>query len=270
MSLQAIPLTPRIASEIRAPRADLLAGTHAQQLRNLLEQRGVLVFRGVNFSDDEQLAFSKTLGQVIQQGSRGLYNISLDQKLNATADLLYGAFCWHIDGTTDDVPTRAALLSPRQLSEIGGETEFANTYASYEDLPASHQQKIDKLRVVHMQETIQRQVFPYPTDAQLERWRKQPSKTHPLVWTHTSGRKSLVLGLTATSIEGMDPVEGRALLRRLQEWAALPQYVYRHEWQMGDLLMWDNTGVMHRVQYYAPDCGRMLHRSTLVGEEALV
>jgi alpha-ketoglutarate-dependent taurine dioxygenase len=270
MNLQTIALTPRIGTEIRADRMALVGGAYAQQLRDLLEQRGVLIFRGLDLSDEEHLAFSRTLGTVIKQGEKGLYNISLDQKLNVTADLLYGAFCWHIDGTTDDVPTRAALLSPRKLSETGGDTEFANTYAAYDDLTAADKQLIDKLRVVHMQETIQRQVFPYPTEAQVQRWRSQATKVHPLVWTHRSGRKSLVLGLTATSIEGMDPVEGRALIRRLQEWATLPQFIYRHKWRLGDLLIWDNTGVMHRAEYYQPDCGRVLHRSTLVGEEALV
>jgi alpha-ketoglutarate-dependent taurine dioxygenase len=270
MALEATNLTPRVGAQIRADREGLIRGEYSQEIRTILEQRGVVVFRGLHLTDEEHWALSETLGEIIPQGEKGIYKISLDMKKNATADLLYGAFCWHIDGTTDDIPTRASMLSPRKLSETGGQTEFANTYASYDDLPDSDKAMIDKLRVVHMQESIQRQVFPYPTEEQVNRWRNMPTKTHPLVWTHESGRKSLVLGLTATSIEGMDPVEGKALLRRLQEWASQPQYVYRHEWEMGDSLIWDNTGVMHRVSYYPPDCGRMLHRTTLVGEEALV
>jgi alpha-ketoglutarate-dependent taurine dioxygenase len=270
MTLQTIDLAPRIGTEIRGDRQAILSGAYSQQIRNLLEERGVLVFRGLKLEEDEQLAFSNTLGEVIPQNRTGIYKISLDQKKNDTADLLFGAFCWHIDGTTDDIPTRASILSPRKLSEVGGQTEFANTYASYEDLPEAQKKAIDKLRVVHMQETIQRHVFSNPTDAQVARWRSRPTKTHPLVWNHQSGRKSLVLGLTATAIEGMDPIEGRMLIRQLQEWASQPQYIYRHEWHLDDLLIWDNTGVMHRVQYYQPDCGRMLNRTTLVGEEALV
>ena len=79
-----------------------------------------------------------------------------------------------------------------------------------------------------------------------------------------------MLGLTATSIEGMSLEQGRSLIDKLQEWASRPQYVYRHSWRMGDLLIWDNTGVMHRVDPYPLESGRMLHRTTLVGEEALV
>jgi alpha-ketoglutarate-dependent taurine dioxygenase len=271
MTLDTRDLAPRIGTQIKASREALLDGTYAVELRELLEQRGVLVFRGLDLDDDEQLAFSQTLGDVIPQGERGIYNITLDKaKAQYGGDFLRGTFCWHIDGTTDDIPTRASLLTPRQLSEVGGRTEFANTYASYEDLPEADQRAIDKLRVVHMQETIQRHVHPNPTEDQLALWRSRAPKTHPMVWTHRSGRKSLVLGLTAAGVEGMDPQAGRTLIDRLQAFATQPQYIYRHEWRMGDLLIWDNTGVMHRVEPYPPESGRLLHRTTLVGEEALV
>jgi alpha-ketoglutarate-dependent taurine dioxygenase len=270
MTLQTIDLTARIGTEIKADRQALLSGGHSQQIRDLLEQRGVLIFRGLNLEDQEQLAFSRTLGDVIPQGEKGIYKITLDEKESDTADFIRGTFCWHIDGTIDEVPTRASMLSPVKLSEIGGQTEFANTYAAYDDLPASEKKAIDKLKVVHKQETLQRKIFPNPTEAQLERWRSRATRIHPLVWTHRSGRKSLVLGLTATSIEGMSLEQGRSLIDKLQEWASRPQYVYRHSWRMGDLLIWDNTGVMHRVDPYPLESGRMLHRTTLVGEEALV
>lgn len=270
MVLQTTDLTPRIGTQIKVDRAELLKGRHSKRIRDLLEQRGVVIFRGLNLNDDEQLALSKTLGEVIPQGEKGLYKITLEESAHDTVDLLHGTFCWHIDGTCDDVPTRASILNPRKLSETGGQTEFANTYAAYEDLPESDKKAIDKLRVVHMQETLQRHVFPNPTDEQVVRWRSRPTKTHPLVWTHRSGRKSLVLGMTATSIEGMPYTEGLSLINRLQAWASQPKYVYSHAWQMGDLLIWDNTGVMHRVQRYPVDSGRLLQRTTLVGEEALV
>ena len=67
----------------------------------------------------------------------------------------------------------------------------------------------------------------------------------------------------------MDRDEGRALLDELQAWATQRKFVYRHEWSVGDLVIWDNTGVMHRVEPYPPDSGRMMHRTTLVGEEAI-
>jgi alpha-ketoglutarate-dependent taurine dioxygenase len=85
-----------------------------------------------------------------------------------------------------------------------------------------------------------------------------------------SGRKSLVLGATASHVEGMEPDESQELLNHLMEQATQPHLVYQHEWQVGDLVIWDNTGTMHRVVPYSADSGRMMHRTTLVGEEPLV
>jgi len=267
--LTTINLTPRIATEIRADRETLLTGREAAGIRRVLEERGVVVFRELNLSDEEQVAFSRTLGEIIPQGEKGIYKVTLDKKENDRADYLRGAFYWHIDGTTDDVPTRASLLSARRLSPTGGQTEFANTYSAYDDLPESEKKAIDKLKVVHTLESVQLLVNPTPSAAEREGWRRYKAKTHPLVWRHQSGRKSLVLGATASHVEGMDLNEGRALLNRLQDWAARPEFVYRHEWKLGDLLIWDNTGTMHRVLEYALDSGRMMHRTTLVGEERL-
>ena len=90
-----------------------------------------------------------------------------------------------------------------------------------------------------------------------------------MAWTHQSGRKSLLLGLTAGRIEGMAEEDSRALLDEMQAWSTQPQFVYRHEWTVGDMIIWDNTGVMHRVEAYPANSGRLLSRTTLEGEEAI-
>ena len=90
-----------------------------------------------------------------------------------------------------------------------------------------------------------------------------------MVWTHQSGRKSLLLGATADYVIGLPVEESRALLARLRDWATQPQYVYQHQWQPGDLLIWDNTGTMHRVLPYDVTCGRRLHRFTVLRRELL-
>jgi alpha-ketoglutarate-dependent taurine dioxygenase len=71
------------------------------------------------------------------------------------------------------------------------------------------------------------------------------------VWKHRSGRKSLVLGSTASHVVGMERDEGRACLRGWKRRATQPQFVYQHRWMLGDLMIWDNTGTMHRVTPYA-------------------
>lgn len=98
-------------------------------------------------------------------------------------------------------------------------------------------------------------------------WRTNPDRTHSLVWTHKSGRKSLVIGSHASHIDEMDKDEGQALLQELLDWTTQPRFVYRHEWSIGDLLIWDNTGVLHRAEPYPIDSGREMHRTTLLGEE---
>ena len=89
------------------------------------------------------------------------------------------------------------------------------------------------------------------------------------MWTHKSGRKSLVTGVSADHIEGMDWAEGRALLEKLDATITSDEYVYSHEWTVGDLLIWDNTVSLHRAAHYEPTSGRLMHRVTLEGEESL-
>ena len=269
MALEMTDLKPRIGTELHATRDDLLSGAHAAQVREVLEQRGVVLFRQVGLDDREQVAFARTLGDVVDLGVDNIYKVSLDRNVTRTADYLLGTFLWHIDGTTDEVPTRASVLSARKLSDTGGQTQWANTYAAYEDLPAEDKEAIDGLRVVHHVETIERAARDNFTEQDVASWRSRPVRSHPLVWAHGSGRKSLVLGATATRVEGMGDEEGRALLDRLQAWATQPQFVYEHEWTVGDLVIWDNTGTMHRVIPYDADSGRLMHRTTLVGEEPL-
>ena len=270
MTLTTVDLAPRIGTEIRADRTDLIAGAHSAQLRRLLEARGVLVVRDFHLDRDEQLAFAQTIGGVQAIGGNSIFKISLDPAENPGAEYLKGSFYWHIDGSTDDVPNLAAMLNAKTLSPSGGQTLFANTYAAWDDLPDEDKAACASLRAVHSLECAQRMVNPEPSPQELAIWQGRPSKTHPIVWTHKSGRKSLVLGATADYIEDMGIAEGRALLCKLRGWATQPQFVYRHEWELGDLLIWDNTGTMHRVEPYPLDCGRMMHRSTIEGEEALV
>jgi alpha-ketoglutarate-dependent taurine dioxygenase len=118
-----------------------------------------------------------------------------------------------------------------------------------------------------MLEISQRYWHPEPSYAELRAWQKMPPRTLPLVWKHRSGRKSLVLGATASHVEGIDLREGWALLTRLRDWATQPQFVYRHEWKLGDVVIWDNTGTMHRAMPYPLDSGRLMHRTKLHGEE---
>lgn len=268
--LEIVDLTPRIGSEIRTDLDTLLSGRESSTIRDVLERRGVVFFRGLDIGDEEQVAIATTLGTLVaNEGQGGINKISLDEKVNQRAKYLQGSMFWHFDGSLQPLPNLATLLRAVQLSETGGQTEFCNTYAAYDDLPDADKDAIAELRVVHSAERSQYYVTPEMGYDEVAFWQKSPTKACPIVWTHQSGRKSLLLGATSDYVIGLPVEESRALLARLRDWATQPQYVYQHQWQPGDLLIWDNTGTMHRVLPYSVDSGRLMHRTILAGEEPL-
>jgi alpha-ketoglutarate-dependent taurine dioxygenase len=283
MTLETTNLSARMGTQIAISKADLLSGAHAQEIRALLDQRGVLLFRGIAPSDEELRMIARSLGElrvgaqkrgsdgkVLNEGEQGVMKISLDAKVNPEyARFLPGNHLWHMDGTYEVIPPLATLFTPFKLSPTGGDTMFANTYAAFEDLPADERAEYEKLHVRH---TMQSALFPMMRDVSPEEfavWASYPQRIHPLVWHHKSGRKSLVLSTSCACIEGMHPSESHDLIERLMRHATQDQYVYRHKWQPGDLVIWDNTGAMHRVTAFDKDSGREFHRATLNGEEPI-
>ncbi|WP_422744879.1 TauD/TfdA dioxygenase family protein [Mycobacterium sp. WMMD1722] len=262
-------ISPRIGTRVLTGKDALLSGAHAGEIRDLLEQRGVLVFPQIGFTDAEQVAFTETLGTLAtERKGEKLYNVTLDTKVNKQADYLKGSLYWHLDGTMNEVPILASLLSSKVLpSTGGGDTEFCNTYAAYEDLSDDDKQALEDVRVMHSTWTTLLYYEPEPKLETLQAMMAIGERELPLVWRHRSGRKSLVLGCTAGHVVGTDRARSTELLVRLREWATQPQFVYRHQWSVGDLVMWDNTGTMHRARPYDPDSGRLLNRTKLAGEE---
>ena len=267
-------LTPTVGALVRGVDADQLLHDDALPAWTLeaLEANGALVFHDLHLDDEAQVAFSRKLGTVEKFG-RGehpeIFRVTLDPAKNPSAAYLRGTFDWHIDGCTDDIPIMATMLSAHAVAESGGETELASSYQAYEDLSDDDKDRLESLRVVHTVEASQRLHNPDPTPEQVEIWRKRPAKEHPLVWTHRSGRKSLVLGATTDHIVGMDLGEGRALLDELVRGATIPERVYRHHWQVGDVVIWDNRGVLHRACPYDPTSPRDMHRTTFAGDEPI-
>lgn len=264
-------LKPEIGARILASKETLLSGEFAEEIRELLEQRGVLLFPEVHFTDEEQIAFTKTLGTFAPEMRGGeVYKVTLDKTQTATADYLKGAFYWHFDGFNNQVPIRASILSAKVLAPTGGNTEFANTYAAYDALPEERKTQIEDLKAVHGLAITQMYHTPEPTYEQFKEWRAVGRNVLPLVWKHQSGRKSLVIGNSAVNILDTDPMDGLELLVYLRDWATQERFHYSHEWAVGDCVIWDNTGTLHRAMPYALDSGRMMHRTKLQGEEAIV
>ncbi len=237
-----------------------------------LEANGVLVFPRLDLDDAAQVQFSRTLGRVeVFPGNDPpeIFRVTLDPAKNPAAAYLRGTFDWHIDGCTDDIPIMATVLSAHAVAGAGGQTEFASTYAAYDALSPAEKEQVLALRVVHTIEASQRLHNPDPAPEEVELWRRRPAKQHPLVWTHRSGRRSLVLGATTDHVVGRSGEDGRIILDDLLARATAPDLVYRHQWEVGDLVIWDNRGVLHRALPYDPGSARDMHRCTLAGDEAI-
>jgi len=262
-----VPIESSIGRQVDASKSDLISRRYASEIRDLLIVHGVLCFPGVWLDDEEQLEFAKSIGEI-----KSDWDVSSDGNVNGNnrlAEYQKSSIFWHFDGFGVDIPEFATIMSPRILENgKGGATEFADCYAAFEELPDTDKQLVDRLWVWHSFETQMRNVNPQPTEQEVEAWRHGgPPHIQPFVWHHGSGRKSLLLGGSANMIEGMEPRAAAALIRRLNAWITQPRYVFRYSWQLGDLVMWDNTGTLHRAVPYASDSKRLMHRTTIAGWE---
>jgi len=270
-----------IGGIVHVDRANVCDDDVVAACRAAIETRGVLVLPQVYLSDAEQLAFTDKFGERVQftgtvPGGEGgdddeLYKITLDEEFNSEPDYVLGTFFWHMDGVTIDQPLpKATMISGRKLSPTGGQTEFASTFAAYAALPDEEKLAIADLKVIHRMIASMRPLYVDMPEERVKRYTSMATDmVHPLVWTQVDGRKSLVLGTHADEIMGMTVSAGRSLLARLTEWSAQPAFTYSHDWQEGDFIVWNNCGVMHRVVPYESNCGRMMHRTTIMGSERL-
>lgn len=278
MSVAIEPVKPLIAAIVHVDKAHLCDEDVIKKIRAALEERGVLIFPLINLSEQEQRDFTAKLGGARQKsivkvpgfdaGAEDVYKITLDKKLNTEPDYVLGTFFWHIDGVMiDNVVPKAGVLSARQLPAEGGATEFANLYAAYDRLPEEEKEQIEGLKAIHSIEAALRPAFGSTPKERAEQYlTMSPPMEQPLVWTHKDGRKSLLIGTSADGVAGWPGPHGRALLWRLNQWAAQPDFVYTHRWKVGDLLIWDNEGLMHRVVPYT-DESRVMHRTQIAGQE---
>jgi alpha-ketoglutarate-dependent taurine dioxygenase len=268
LELNVRDLTPRTGCEIKLDAETLIGGKLASQIRRVLEQRLAICFANVHLSPEQQVRFASTLGPLGNPQRGGILKVSPNPHVNpdaTVADYQRASFTWHFDGYNGGVPDYATVLNPRTLPEQGGETEIANTVAAFEDLPEDEKDYLETLHVVHDTETAMRSVTPWPTLAQVLQWQRSGQRLYPLVWTTKSGRKSLLIGHSASHVVGMSLRDGRTLLCRLCEWATQPQYLFRHSWHLGDILLWDNVGTLHRAAPYPTDSKRLLDRTAVLG-----
>jgi alpha-ketoglutarate-dependent 2,4-dichlorophenoxyacetate dioxygenase len=235
------------------------------EIRAGMDEHAVLVFRDQPFTDDEQLAFAERLDGRLHTktgtAALGLNRLGHDalvdiSNLDEHGDIsrsdhrrrMYGLGnrLWHTDASFQDPPGRYSMLSAKVIPPAGAETEYADMRAAYDALPAETRRRLEGLRV-HHSIAYSRQTLGFEFSP--EEAGRLEGAIHPLVRTiPRSHRRSLYLASHASRIVDWSVPEGRLLLRDLIEHATQPEFVYRHAWAVGDLVIWDNRATMHRAR----------------------
>jgi taurine dioxygenase len=275
MDLTIRPMTPHTGAEVLG--VDLgkpLNATSADPLRRAFADRAVLIFRDQHLTPAAFLEAARIFGEIMPQQVKRFtltdhplvgFVSSEDTDKPGGVRLVRGEQ-YHTDHSNYPAPPRATLLSAVTLPDKGGDTQFVNVHASYEDLPEETRRKIDGLKVLH---TFKSSRSPRKkVELTEEERRKLPQTIQPLVIVHPeNGRRALYMNTAHMErIIDMDDDDAFALIADLMAHATQPKYEYRHVWRPGDMVMWDNRSVMHQANAdYDPAEKRFLHRLMLMG-----
>ena len=281
MALTFEKLHPCFAAEVRPLELRTVDDSRTlAEIRAGMDEYAVLVFRDQPFTDAEQIAFARRLDGDLhtRTGSRVLSTSRLGNE--AVADIsnldesggimpsddrrrMYtlGNRLWHTDASFQDPPGRYSMLSAKMVPPAGADTEFADTRAAYDALDPATKARLEGLRV-HHSITHSRQTLGFEFSA--EEADALKGAVHPLVRTlPRSNRRALYVASHASRVIDWPVPEGRLLLHDLIEHATQRQFVYRHAWRVGDLVIWDNRATMHRATLFDDmQHRRELHRVT--------
>jgi len=283
--VEVIPKHPTIGAEL--PDVDLAAGvddTLFGVIEAALRDHKVIVFPDQNLDEAAQIAFSRRFGDLeiypqsfsAERGFPEIFMVSSvdeDGRLLAAdtprAKFLRLTEIWHSDSSYQQVPSLGSILYCVEEPRRQGDTQFADMVAALAAMPAALRRRIEGRRAVHSF-MRSRAIDPsLPPLSEAERARV-PDAAHPLIRSHGDGRESLFIGGWASHVEGMEPEESAALLEELTAWATRQEFIYRHRWRTGDLLMWDNRTTMHQAEGFdRTRIRRIMRRTTVKGLEAV-
>jgi alpha-ketoglutarate-dependent 2,4-dichlorophenoxyacetate dioxygenase len=287
MTLDAKPLGPSFVAEVSG--VDFSQPIGAATLAEIIaamDRYAVCVFRATGLTDESHIAFSRQLGKL--EHAPRLFGKSITRfahpelfdagNLDAQGQILVderrriynkGNALWHTDSSFNPHRSSYSLLLAHEVPPAGGDTDFADTRAAYDALPAELQAKIEDLWAEHWL-WHSRMLAGYPEPTEAERQAKPPAR-HKLVQIHPgSGRKTLYIASHASHIVGWPVEAGRKLLRELIEFATQPQFVRAVSWkQAGDLVIWDNRCTMHRATPFEDTVYRRDMRRTTVYDSAV-
>jgi len=261
MGLQVNPILPKFGAECSG--LDITRPLSPEELKEVTDamaKYGVCVYRNTGLTDEQHVEFSRNFGYLERVPARegmkmrlpfrelfDASNLNLEGEITkdpAAIQYRKGDRLWHTDSAFMEKRTSYSLLLAHQVPGEGGETWFADTRTAYDDLPQDMKEFLaDKVGVNSLWWSRKQA----GADIAEEEIDARPKARHPLVHTHKgSGRKALFIAAHTMDIEGMDPEEGRSLIKQLIEHCTQPQYIFSVKWNAGDLVIWDNLCTMHR------------------------
>jgi taurine dioxygenase len=252
-----------------------------REIEHAFHENIVVVFRGQNLSNARHIEFSRMFGELeihivkkylLPDFPEILLISNIRDERGEHIGLADAGFTWHSDTSYRRRPSRCSLLYAKEVPQRDGrplgDTVFANTIAAYEALPDNMKQRLDGLRAIHRYSARRRVADSPRPKLSREQLDETPDVAHPIVRTHPyTGRKSLyVTAGECVGIENMPDDEAIDLIAELDAHCVRPEFLYRHKWQVGDLLMWDNASAMHlAICDYALPERRLMHRTTVIG-----
>ncbi len=268
------PLSNALGAEVSG--IDITEDLSAEQvsaIRDAWNQHHILLFRGLDLTPEQHIAFSRRFGDLDTHdatpfdrldGHPEILEVTNKPRDGKPSETRKTGRNWHSDYAYTDRPSAASMLYCAEKPPVGGDTMFCNMVRAYDELSPKLKEVLDSLHAVFDFGLVGRQ----NSEKTKELAKLNPPIAHPAVRVHPeSGLKALYVSERASHFHGMSQEESRPLIKYLCDFATRPENVYRHQWLVGDLLLWDNRTTMHiALADFDQTKPRRMLRTTLLGE----
>ncbi|UWR10686.1 TauD/TfdA dioxygenase family protein [Sulfitobacter mediterraneus] len=271
--LSTTPITSAFGVEVtNADIADIVPSGRFGEVRDLFETHSALLFRGQDLSDDAHLELGRAFGPIEDRQADErkpgeefkipkVSNVREDGSVTGEMDLhtlnLQSNFLWHADSTFIPTPALTNIITARVLPSEGGQTELASTRAAWAAMPETLRDRIRGRGIWHHYATSRAKIS--PELAKLPMFHKWPATHWNAIWTNpVNGQEALYIASHAYQVDGYDEAESLALLDELMAFCTQPEFTYSHNWEVGDVLIWDQRAVLHRGRPWPYDQPRTL------------
>ncbi|KPA23723.1 Alpha-ketoglutarate-dependent 2,4-dichlorophenoxyacetate dioxygenase [Shimia sp. SK013] len=271
--LSTTPITPAFGVEITGTHiSEIVPSGRFGELRALFEAHSALLFRRQDLSDEAHLELAQAFGPIedrlADERKPGeafsipkVSNVRKDGSITDEMDLhtlnLQSNFLWHTDSTFIPTPALSNIITARVVASEGGQTELASTRAAWAAMPETLRARIRGRGIWHHYANSRAKIS--PELAKLPMFHKWPATHWNAIWPNpVNGHEALYIASHAYAVDGYDKAESEALLDELMDFCTRPEFTYAHNWEVGDVLIWDQRAVLHRGRPWPFDQPRTL------------